>query len=172
MNNLNEFSRTVYPTGYDYDYATLCSGPATAADFHGYSDSEVANATERRRTGDSMLPPALVAPTDDVGFLQICMYPVFDRASALPPEYGTVPATSLTLDRPASIELLGYIVDAPVAQPCSTPATRFAWTDLRRPDGSGTARIAIELDGCRRVAGLGPLRELPISAYDILTRDR
>ena len=172
LNDLDEVSRTVYPTGYDYDYATLCSGPAGAAEFDGYSDSDVANATERQRTGDSMLPPALVAPTDDVGFLQICTYPVFDSSSDLPTEYGTVPGTSLTLARPDSIELLGYIAGAPVAQPCSTPATRFAWTDLRRPDGSGTARIAIELDGCRRVEGLGPLRELPTSAYEILTRDR
>lgn len=172
LNDLDEVNRTVYPTRYDFDDATVCSGPATAADFYGYSESGVADAIARRKTGDSMLPPALVAPTDDVGFLQICTYPVFDRSSALPPEYGTIPGTSLTLDRPASIELLGHIADAPVAQPCSTSATRFAWTDLRRPDGSGTARTTIELDGCRRVAGLGPLRELPISAYDILTRDR
>ncbi|QII08048.1 hypothetical protein BH93_24055 [Rhodococcoides fascians A25f] len=172
LNDLDEVSRSVYPTGYDHDYATLCSGPATTGEFYETSDAHVASAVERQRAGDLMVPPALVAPTDDVGFLQICTYPVFDRSSALPTEYGTVPGTSFTLDRPDSIELLGYIADAPVAQPCSTPATRFAWADLRRPDGSGTARITVELDGCRRVAGLGFLRELPLEAYDVLARDR
>ncbi|OZF39766.1 hypothetical protein CH294_05950 [Rhodococcus sp. 14-2483-1-1] len=172
LNELDEVSRTVYSTGYDYDYATVCSGPAMSGEFYETSDADVASAVERRRTGDSMLPPALVAPTDDVGFLQVCTYARSEDADALPAEYETVMGTSFTVDRPDSIELLGYIVDAPIAQPCSTPATLFASTDLTRPDGSGSTHLTVELDGCRRVAGLGFLRELPISAYGILTRDR
>lgn len=171
LNELDEVSRTVHSTGYDFDYATSCSGPATTGEFYEASGDDVAM-NERRRTGDSMLPPALVAPTDDVAFLRICTYPTFDRTSALPLEYGTLPGTSVTLDRRHSLDLLGYITDAPFAQPCSTPATRFAWADLRRPDGSGSARITAELDGCRRVAGLGPFRELQTAAYDLLTEDR
>ncbi|MGF0311902.1 hypothetical protein [Rhodococcus sp. IEGM1428] len=172
LNELDEVSRTVYSTGYDYDYATVCAGPATTTEFYDTSDSDVSSAVERQRAGEIMLPPALVAPIADVGFLQICTYAGSEDTGTSPAGDETAMGTSFTLDRPDSIELLGYIADAPVAQPCSTPATRFAFTDLRRPDGSGTARITVELDGCRRVAGLGILRELPISAQDILTGDR
>ncbi|OZC83713.1 hypothetical protein CH254_22580 [Rhodococcus sp. 06-412-2C] len=172
LNELDEVSRTVYPTGYDYDYATVCAGPATTGEFYDTSDSDVASAAERQRAGEILLPPALVAPTADVGFLQICTYTGSEDADTSPADYETAMGTSFTLDRPDSIELLGYIAKASIAQPCSTPATRFAFADLRRPDGSGTARITIELDGCRRVAGLGFLRELPLEAYDVLSRDR
>lgn len=171
LGELEEFSRTVHPTGYDYDYATTCTGPATG-EFFETTAEYVGQALEAETRGNASLPPTLFLPTDDVGFLQICTYPVVDSASALPVEIGMVPGSSATLDRPSSIELVGDLTAAPIAQPCSTPATRFAYADLRRPDGSGTARITVELDGCRRIAGLGSFRELPADAYAVLTRDR
>lgn len=172
LNELEEVSRDVHSTGYDYDHATVCAGPATIDAFYDTSDSDVADAVERQRNGDSMRPPTVVAPTDDVGFLQVCTYTGSERADTAQSRSETVTGTSFVLDRSDSIEMVVQIADAPVAQPCSTSATRFASADLRRPDGSGATQLTIELDGCRRVAGMGFLRELPNSGYDILTRKR
>ncbi|MDV8023584.1 hypothetical protein [Rhodococcus sp. IEGM 1330] len=171
LSELEEFSRTVHPMGYDYDYATTCTGPA-AGEFFDTTAEYVDQAIEAETSGNASLPPTLILPSDDVGFLQICTYPVIDSVSALPVEIGTVPGSSATLDRPSSIELVGELTAAPIAQPCSTPATRFAYADLSRPDGSGSARITVELDGCRRIAGMGSFQELPPEAYSVLTRDR
>ncbi|WP_032396163.1 hypothetical protein [Rhodococcoides fascians] len=171
LSELEEVSRTVHPTGYDYDYATTCTGPAVG-EFFNTTAEYVDRAIEAETSGTASFPPALVMPTDDVGFLQICTYPVVDSASAFPVEIGTVPGSSATLDRPSSIELVGILTAAPIAPPCSTPATRFVYADLRRPDGSGTTRITVELDGCRRIAGMGDFRELPPEAYADLTRVR
>ena len=169
LSELEEVSRTVHPLGYDY--STTCTGPATG-EFFDTTAEYVDHAIEAEANGTASFPPTLVMPTDDVGFLRICTYPVVDNASALPVEIGTVAGSSANLDRPSSIELIVDLAAAPIAPPCSTPATRFAHADLRRPDGSGTARITVELDGCRRIAGMGSFRELPPEAYAVLTRDR
>ncbi|WFR71206.1 hypothetical protein P9209_18450 [Prescottella defluvii] len=90
---------------------------------------------------------ALAFPVEDVGRLQVCRYS--ESTEGLIEQS----RSRLTIDQ--SINLVRDVIDAPPAPPCALTATRTAQIPLHRADGSGGAKIDIELDGCRRAAGTG-----------------
>lgn len=139
MRTLEEVSRSVHVTGYDVDYTGSCG--ASFDQFFGTTDMDVQSVE---------MYPSLFMPTDDVGYLQLCRHPV-----------GSDEGAPIILSQAESAALIGGVAQAPVAQPCSEVATRIASTQLRRPDQSGGAMVAFELDGCRRASGFGAYREIP-----------
>lgn len=145
---LDEASRTVYSTGYDVDYASSCG-----AVYDGFLTTAAQDIQQVE------MEPGLLMPTDDVGYLQLCRYPVGA-------EYG-VP---LVLSQAESVALIAGVSEAPRAQPCSEVATRVASAQLRSGDLSGGATVSFELDGCRRASGFGAYREVPRELGALLTQ--
>ncbi|MFG1782622.1 hypothetical protein ACGFIU_09290 [Rhodococcus oryzae] len=90
---------------------------------------------------------AMAFPTEDVGRLQVCRFIESADSST------QLSRSRLTIDQ--SVDLVREVIDAPPAPPCALTATRTAQIPLYRADGSGGAKIDIELDGCRRATGTG-----------------
>lgn len=114
-----------------------------------------------------MLPPALGMPVDDVGYTDVCRYPVVARD---PSVVESAPGSPLVLGGVESASVVTKSVKAPIAQECGLQATRHASAQLLRPDGSGGAVVSFELDGCQRSAGFGGYREIPADVHEVLMR--
>ncbi len=164
---LEEVGRTVHPTGYDTDFSSVCTGSTGFWGFESTTSDDVEAATERERAGGQMLPPALGMPVDDVGYTDVCRYPVVARA---PSVVESAPGSSLVLGEVESASVVRTSVNAPIAQACGLQATRHASAQLLRPDGSGGAVVSFELDGCQRSAGFGGYREIPADVHEVLMR--
>ncbi|MFC9789574.1 hypothetical protein [Rhodococcus sp. NPDC127528] len=100
-------------------------------------------------------------PIDDVGRLQVCRY--VESADS------STQQSRSRLTTGQSIDLVRQVVEAPVAPPCALTATRTARIPLDRADGSGGARIDIELDGCRRATATGiPYVTVPVDVTAVV----
>ncbi|WP_189636575.1 hypothetical protein [Rhodococcus sp. MTM3W5.2] len=109
------------------------------------TDTQRAESADRRtRLAETY---ALAFPIEDVGRLQVCRF-IESADSSIQQS-----RSRLTLDQ--SIDLVREVIEAPPAPPCALTATRTAQIPLFRADGSGGARIDIELDGCGRATGTG-----------------
>lgn len=111
----------------------------TDADIHGSDGAD--------RRAQLAVNYALAFPIEDVGRLQVCRYTESaDRSTQQS-------RSRLTIDQ--STDLVRHVIEAPPAPPCAVTATRTARVPLHRADGSGGAKIDIELDGCQRATGTG-----------------
>ncbi|WP_051637589.1 hypothetical protein [Rhodococcus sp. UNC363MFTsu5.1] len=111
------------------------------------TDADVQEADGADRRSRLAVNYALAFPIDDVGRLQVCRF--IESAGASTQQS----RSRLTIDQ--SVDLVREVIDAPPAPPCALTATRTAQIPLYRADGSGGAKIDIELDGCRRATGTG-----------------
>lgn len=171
LRELTEVGRSSHPTGLDDRFTTVCEQDSHAASFEPTTVDAVAEAEQREREYGRVAAPTLTLPVDDVDALVLCTYEPPDSEAA--PDGGNVIAgTRTVLDRDSSAELVRSIVDAPLAPACDQLSTRVASTELVRPDGSGSTPVSFELDGCRRVAGLGDYRVTPLSLLTVLTNSR
>lgn len=168
LRKLTEIGRSSHPTGLDDRFTTGCERDSHAASFEPTTADDVAAAEEHEREYGRVTAPTLTLPVDDVDALVLCTYEPPDSEAA--PDGGDVVAgTRTVLDRGSSAELVRSIVDAPLAPACDQSSTRVASTELVRPDGSGSTPVSFELDGCRRVAGLGDYRVTPPAALTALS---
>ncbi len=171
LRELTEVGRSSHPTGLGDRFTTVCEEDSRAASFEPTTVDAVAEAEQREREYGRVSAPTLTLPVDDVDALVLCTYEPPDNEPA--PDGGDVVAgTRSVLDRGSSTELVRSIVDAPLAPACDQFSMRVASTELVRPDGSGSTPVSFELDGCRRVAGLGDYRVASPSALTVLTNSR
>lgn len=168
LRHLTGVGRSSHPTGLDDQFTTGCEEDSHATSFEPTTADDVAAAEEHEREYGRVTAPTLTLPVDDVDALVLCTYEPPDSEAA--PDGGDVIAgTRTVLDRGSSAELVRSIVDAPLAPACNLFSTRVASTELVRPDGSGSTPVSFELDGCRRVAGLGDYRVTPPAALTALS---
>lgn len=160
LSNLHEVERQQHPKELPADNPGVCTTKYGSA----FSTTTDADATvdPQRDTRERIAATFAVAfPIDDVRRLQVCRY---SEAGETPVEQSR---SRLTLAQ--SVDVVRGIVVAAPALACSLVATRTAVIPLRRPDGSGGARIDVELDGCRRAAAVGiGYVALPDAVVDIL----
>ncbi|MFI6433385.1 hypothetical protein [Rhodococcus oryzae] len=143
---LHEVDRQQQPTLVPADNPGVCNEKygsgfmtTTAAEMQG------AESVDRRtRLAENY---AMAFPIEDVGRLQVCRF--IESADSSTQQS----RSRLTIDQ--SIDLVREVIEGPPAPPCALTATRTAQLPLYRADGSGGARIDIELDGCRRATGTG-----------------
>ncbi|MDJ0395659.1 hypothetical protein QMK17_20260 [Rhodococcus sp. G-MC3] len=168
LQSLDEVSRSAHPTGV-VDGNRSCAGTSGEAYFETTTVDDVAASARWESETGQVLPPTLVMPISDVALLQICRYHAAEAEAGQPNDL--VPGSLLAVSRPGSAELIDKLVNAPIARACSQQATRIASMTLLRPDGSGGARVHLELDGCTRVSGFGADRQVPADVLEILLRD-
>lgn len=171
LRHLTEVGRSSHPTGLDIRFTTICEHDSHAASFETTTADHVAATDEHEREYGRVPAPTLTLPVDDVDALVVCTYDPPDNEPA-PPGADLATGARTVLAQEASAELVRSIVDAPLAPAFDLSSTRVASTQLERPDGSESTAVSFELDGCRRVAGLGDYRVAPPAALTAITNSR